>query len=173
MGTEKYEFKERLEIVRYLGLISVSVFMIMFRALLPLAEHFNIMVYSVVILICSAILGAATLVMYNVKGSVQADTNGVKIKLLLFGKLLSERDYEYDDIKNVSCTVEKHRTKLFKYYNIVFVFILADGKKLCFVKRLKLKYDIERKNPDDYCSAVGSEAMFHLYSFVMNCKEKE
>lgn len=145
----------------------------MFRALLPLAEHFNIMVYSVVILICSAILGAATLIMYNVKGSVQADTNGVKIKLLIFGKLLSERDYEYDDIKNVSCTVKKHITKLFKYYDMVFVFILADGKKLRFVKRLKLKYNIERKDPTDYYSAVGSEAMFNLYSFVRNCQVKE
>jgi len=119
----------------------------MFHAMLPLAVYFNIMVYSVVILICSAILGATVLALHNLKGTVQADKSGVIIKKSVFGKKLSEKSYEYGDIEKASCTVQKHNTKNLKYYEMILILVFSDGKKLNFSKRLRIQFDLDEKTP--------------------------
>lgn len=172
METEKLEIKESLVIVKKLGLIAVLASMLLLNLLLPLAQHFNIMVYSVTLLICYAILGAATLVLYNFKGLVQADKNGLNIKISLFGKSLSEQSYKYDDIDNVSCNVEKHNTKNLKYYDMVFFLMLADGKKLHFSKRLKIKFNLDKKDFRSYQIAVASESMMQMYNFIISNKTR-
>lgn len=163
---EEYEFKERLVIIKYLGLISCAAFLVISRAALLFLERFGIPVYCAVYLISSAILGAATLALYSIKGLVRADQNGVNIKILLFGKTLSERSYTYSDIKGTSCTVEKHKSKNVKYYDMVFVFLFAGGKKLRFSKRLKIRFNIEKKDPSAFYSAVSGENMMQLNAFV-------
>lgn len=168
METEKFEIKEKLKTVKHLGLIAILTFMLLFSVLLPLAELFNIMVYCVVLLICSVILGAATLILYNLKGTIQAGKNGVKIKKSLFGKLLTEQSYEYVDIEKMSCTVQKHNTKNIKYYEMLLIIVFADGKKLSFSKRLKIQFNLDIKHIRSYQSAVAGEPMMQMYNFIMN-----
>lgn len=168
MKTERFEIKERITTVNRLGLIAVLAFTLMFHILLPLAVHFNIMVYSVAVLICSAIIGASTLALYNLKGVVQADKNGITVKKSLLGKLLSEQRYEYGDIEKTDCTVQKHNTKNLKYYEMIFTLVFADGKKLSFSKRLKIQFNLDKKHPRSYQTAVADEPMMQMYNFIMN-----
>ncbi len=169
---EKFEFKERLVIVKHLGAIAIVAFLVICQITVLIGTHSNALVYFVLQLSLSAIIGAATLVLYNFKGLVRADRSGVNIRLLLFGILLSERSYEYGDIKRVSCTVEKHNTKNLKYYDMVFVFMLAGGKELCFSKRLKIRFDLDRKAPSDYYAAISGEPMMQLYDYVATTKKR-
>lgn len=172
METEKFEIKEKLKLIKNLGLFAVLAFTLMFHVMLPLAVHFNIMVYSVVILIFSTILGAATFALYNLKGVVQADENGVNIRKSLFGKLLSEKSYKYSDIEKADCTVKKHNTKNFKYYEMIFVLIFSDGNKLCFSKRLKIQFNLDKKHLRSYQTAVAGEPMMQMYNFIMSNRTK-
>lgn len=168
METERFEIKERITIVNRLGLTAVLAFTLMFQILLPLAVHFNIMVYSVAVLICSAIVGASTLALYNIKGVVQADKNGITVKKSLFWKLLSEQHYEYGDIEKTDCTVQKHNTKNLKYYEMIFTLVFADEKKLSFSKRLKIQFNLDKKHPRSYQIAVADEPMMQMYNFIMD-----
>lgn len=113
-----------------------------------------------------AILGAATLTLYNIRGLVRANQNGLNIIILLFGKTISERSYEYSDIKRTRCTVEKHKTKKVKYYDMVFVFWFAGGKKLRFSKRLKIRFNLEKKAPSAYYAVISGDHMMRLNDFV-------
>lgn len=169
---EKIEFKERLLIVKHLGVIAIVTFLVVFRIAELIGEHYGALVFCIVFFISSAILGAATLVLYNLKGLIRADLNGVNIKILLFGKPLSEQSYEYGDIKRVSCTVKKHNTRSLKYYDMIFVFWLSDGKELCFSKRLKIRFNLDKKDPAAYYSAVSGEPMTQVYDFIMNNRSK-
>lgn len=169
---EKCEFKERLVIVEYLGAIAIMVFIALLYISTLIAEHFGALAFCAFLLISSATLGAATLVLYNFKGLIRADRNGVNIKILLFGIPLSEQSYEYGDIKRVSCTVEKHNTRSLKYYDMIFVFWLPDGKELCFSKRLKIRFNLDRKKPYAYGAAVSGEPMMQTYDFIMSNKSR-
>lgn len=168
---EEFEFKERLVIVKYLGLIAIVAFLAVSQIAVLVGERFGALAFCAVFLICSGILGAATLVLYSFKGLVRADQSGVNIRILLFGKTLSEQSCEYGDIERVRCTVEKHNTKNLKYYEMVFVFRLADGKERCFSKRLPIRFNLEKKAPTLYCAAISGEPMMRLYDFVMNQKK--
>ncbi len=170
---EKFEFKERLVIVKHLGAIAIVAFLVISQITALIGMRSNALVYLVLQLLLSAIIGAATLVMYSFKGFVRADRSGVNIKLLLFGISISERSYEYGDIKRVSCTVEKHNSKNLKYYDMVFAFMLAGGKRLCFSKRLKIKFNLDRKDPSGYYAAISGEPMMRLYDFVMINRKRE
>lgn len=169
---EEFEFKERLVIVKRLGLIAVLVFLAMTQIALLIGGRFGALAFCAVLFISSVILGAAALILYSFKGLVRADQSGVNIRILLFGKTLSEQSYEYGDIKGASCTVEKHNTRNLKYYDMVFVFEFADGKKLCFSKRLRIRFNLDRKDPSAYSSAVSGEPMMQLYDFVMMNKKR-
>lgn len=174
METEKCEFKERLEIIRHFDLIACMAFILMPGAALHIAEYFKSRKLLIVLLIAfSVILGAAVLAAYNIKGLVQADKDGVNIRILLFGKQISERRYEYGDIDRISCKTEKHNGRSSKYYAMVFTFVFCDGKRMRFVKKLKMKFDLDKKDPSAYCTAVGSEKMSHLYSFARNSKTQK
>lgn len=163
---EEYEFKERLVIIKHLDLIAIVAFLVITQIALLIGKRFGIVVFGTVYLISSVILGAATLILYNIKGLVRAERNGVNIRFLLFGKMISERSYEYSDIKRTSCTVEKHKTKNVKYYDMVFVFLLDGGKMLRFSKRLKIRFDLEKKDPSAYYSVISGEHMMRLNGFV-------
>lgn len=169
---EEFEFKERLVIVKRLGLIAILIFLAITLVAKLVGEHFGALAYCAVLFIGSLILGAATLVLSSFKGLVRADQSGVNIRILLFGKTLSEKFYEYGDIKRVSCTVEKHNTKNLKYYDMVFVFWLAGEKELCFSKRLKIRFNLDRKDPSAYWLVTSSEPMMRLYNFVMKNKKR-
>lgn len=169
---EQFEFKERLVIVKHLGAIAIVAFLVVFSIAELIGEHFGALVFCTVLFICSAILGAATLVLYNFKGLIRADLNGVNIKILLFGIPLSEHSYKYNDIKRVSCTVEKHNTRSLKYYDMIFVFWLSDGKELRFSKRLKIRFNLDKKDPSAYYAAASGEPMMQVYDFIMNNRSK-
>lgn len=174
METEKREFKERLEIIKHFDLLACMAFILMPGAALHIAEYFNSRKLLIVLLIAfSVILGAAVLAVYNIKGLVQADKDGVNIRILLFGKQVSERCYEYGDIDKMSCKTEKHNSRNSRYYAMVFTFVFCGGKRMRFIKKLKIKFGLDKKDPSAYCTAVGSENMSHLYSFARNCKTKK
>lgn len=172
METEKFEIKEKLKTVKNLGLIAILAFTLIFHIMLPVAVHFNIMAYSAAVLICSAIIGAATLALYNLKGAVQADKNGITVRRSLFGKLLSEQRYGYSDIEKTNCTVQKHNTKNLKYYEMIFTLVFADGKKFNFSKRLKIQFNLDKKHPRSYQTAVAGEPMMQMYNFIMNSRTR-
>lgn len=169
---ENCEFKERLVIVKHIGLIATVIFLVLLQIALLIGKHFGALTFCAVFFISSVILGAAALVLYSFKGLVRADQSGVNIRILLFGKTLSEKFYEYDDIKRASCTVEKHKTRNLKYYDMVFVFELAGEKKLCFSKKLRIRFNLDRKDPSAYSSAVSGEPMMQLYNFVIMNKKR-
>lgn len=169
---ENYEFKERLVIVKHLGLIATVIFLVLLQIALLIGKRFGALAFCAVLFISSVILGAAVLVLYSFKGLVRADQSGVNIQILLFGKKLSEQIYEYSDVKRVNCTVEKHNTRNLKYYDMVFVFELANGKELCFSKRLKIRFNLDRKDPSAYWLVTSSEPMMRLYDFVMMNKKR-
>lgn len=169
---ENCEFKERLVIVKYLSLISFLIFLAIFWIASLVGKHFGALAFCAVLFISSVILGAAALILYSFKGLIRADQSGVYIRIILFGKTLSEKFYEYDDIERASCTVEKHNTRNLKYYEMVFVFELVGEKKLCFSKRLRIRFNLERKNPSAYLLVTSSEPMMRLYDFVMTNKKR-
>lgn len=169
---EEVEFKERLVIVPYLGIIALVAFLLIPQIALLAREHFGTLAFCVVLLLCSVLLGAATLILYSFKGLVRADRDGVNIRILLFGKTISEKYYAYGDVQKVSCTVEVHRTKNLKYHEMVFVIRLADEKDLRFAKRLPIRFDLDRKNPSAYFLVTSSEPMERLYDFVMLNKKR-
>lgn len=169
---ENYEFKERLVIVKYLSLISFLIFLAILWIASLVGEHFGVLAFCTVLFISSVILGAATLILHSFKGLVRADQSGVNIRILFFGKTLSEKFYEYDDIERANCTVEKHNTRNLKYYEMIFVFELAGEKKLCFSKRLRIRFNLERKNPSAYWLVTSSDPMMRLYDFVMTNKKR-
>ncbi len=42
-----------------------------------------------------------------------------------------------------------------------------DPKELCFSKRLKIRFDLDRTDPSGYYAAISGEPMMQLYDFVM------
>ncbi|MCM1023445.1 MAG: hypothetical protein NC395_05230 [Prevotella sp.] len=173
METEKFEIKEKFVLVPNLGLIAIASFLLLLHISCEIGKFTGMIVLSVLLITGSALLGLGTLALANLKGTVEADTDGVNIKISLFGIRLSEKRYEYGDIKNMSCNAERHFTKLEKYHEMVLIFIFTDGKKLRFSKRLKIKFNLDRKDPRSYNIAVANEPMKRMYNFVMNQRTTE
>lgn len=163
---EEYEFKERLVIIKHLDLIAFAVFWAITNIALLIGVRFGISVFCAVYLISLIILEAPVLILCSLKGLVRADQNGVNIRILLFGKTISEQNYEYIDIKRTDCTVEEHKIKYRKYYEMVFVLLFAGKKKLRFSKRLKIRYDLEKKDPSAFNADISNEPMMQLNNFV-------
>lgn len=173
METEKREFKERLDL-KYFDLLVYMGIIFMPHAAVRIAEYFNSRELLLILLPAfSAILGAALLTLYNVKGLVQADGNGVNIRILLFGKPISEHRYEYGDIDRISCKTEKHNGRHSGYYAMVFTFKFCGGKSMRFVKKLKMRFGLDIKDPSAYRTAVEAENMSRLYIFARTGKTKK
>lgn len=115
---------------------------------------------------------AVIIVLYSLKRLVRADQNGVNIRILFFGKMISEQNYEYIDIKRVGCTVEKHKVKYMYYYEMVLTFMFSVEKKLCLYKDLKINTDLEKKDPSAFETAISNDPMMQLAKFVENNRVK-
>lgn len=163
---EEYEFKERLVIIKHLDLIAIAVFWAITNIALLIGVRFGISVFCAVYLTSSVILVAHVLTLCSLKGLIRANQNGVNIRILLFGKTISEQNYEYIDIKRTDCTVEKHKFKSTVYYDMVFVLLFAGKKKLRFSKRLKIRFNLEKKDPSAFYAAISNEPMMQLNNFV-------
>lgn len=166
---EMYKFRGSTEKIRYYDLALLVAFF-----LVPMLAQwiFQGMYQLIAIAVMSVILGVVTVVLHSFKYEVSADENGVTIKRIIFGKVLTEQSYGYDEVGMVDCYVQKHSTKNLKYYLMVFSIGLPDGKKLSIGKRLKCKYNSARKNPADYYSAVLDEQMMQTRSYILNNKTR-
>lgn len=90
---------------------------------------------SILHLFFSIIFTALILVILGLRGTVQADADGVNIKVKLFMIPITVKSYYYEDIRSVSCNTEYHRYRTANYRAMAFAFTLANGKELWFTKK--------------------------------------
>ena len=130
---------------------------------LAVLTHIGFPSGSVLNLIYSIVFTALILVTLGLRGTVQADAEGVNIWIKLLGIPITVKSYYYEDIIDVSCKTEHRRHRTVNYRTMAFALTLTNGRKLWFKK--KLKY-----SKGQYTS-VGCESMLELCSYVrQQCK---
>lgn len=157
---ERYEFTADFEILR--GLLKGFPIYVIF-IVVEVLIHIRFPEGSILESLSLIIFIAFILVLLGLRGTVQADTEGVNIKIKLFVIPITVRSYYYEDIRSVNCAPSHHRTRSLNYYSMDFVFTLSNGKELWFKK--KLKY-----SKGQY-TTVGCESMLELCTYVRRCKK--